>query len=110
MIWQIKLVIVVVLMLGSNFLTYKYMDNSCNVAKLESIEEAHEKSRLLSRQEAALAKIIVKEKQQLEQQAKQDEPKLRNETKALDPACKLSDDGLRVLRDAINRANSAGSN
>lgn len=109
MIWQIKLAIIVGLVLGSNFLTYKYMDNSCKVEKLESTTEAHEMSNLASQETARLANKIVGKKQQLEQQAKIDDIRLKETIETTDPVCKLSDDGLRILQDAINRANSTGS-
>lgn len=110
MLWKLQLGIAIVVLGLSNFLTYKYMDNSCTTEKLKSIEKAYVESTALSKENAEQAKKLVVQKQLLEQKAKQNEQVLRKELSLLDTSCKLSNDGLRILQDAINTANTTGSN
>ena len=102
---DIKLIVLLIVFVVSNYLTYTYVNTSWKqkqaeqnnaqfVRKLDNSTKELEKAKVITQKITEVVTIYAKEKEILER-----------ETNKLPNTCELSSDGLRVIQDAIDRSN-----
>ena len=79
------------------FSGYKFASNACKAEKAESIARAIEQEREIARQNAEIAGVFEENKERIVTKYKIIERNIPNET----PDCAITNDGLRMLNDAI---------
>ncbi len=106
---NIKLIIGLIILVVSNYTTYSYISNKYKLKEQTQLLEYSNEHRRASTLELAKAIKVVEKIKYIEVQASQNEQALQNETDKLAPSCVLSDDGLRLLNESIDRTNKASS-
>ncbi len=104
---NIKYFIIAALLVVFNYFTWSYTTNKYKVKDLEQVVEYSNEHRRASKAELGKAIKVVEKIKYIEVQAKQNEPAFQKEIDKLSPSCVLSDDGLRLLNESIDRANEA---
>ncbi len=104
---NIKIIIGILFLVTSNYFTWSYTTNKHKVKDLEQVVEYSNEHRRASKAELEKAVKIVEKIKYIEVQAKQNEPAFQKEIDKLPSSCVLSDDGLRLLNESIDRANEA---
>lgn len=105
---NIKLIISVILLLISNYLTWSYTSNKHKLKELNQVIEYSNEHKRASTQELIKATKVVEKIKYIEVEAKKKNEEFKSEIEKLPNTCVLSDDGLRLLNESINRANQAG--
>lgn len=106
---NIERIVFIIALVLSNLFTYKYLTNkhklqliaADNVQLIRKIEN--------STKELEKAVKVVEKIRYIEIEAKQKEQEFKNETEKLSDTCVLSDDGLRLLNESIDRTNKASN-
>ncbi len=106
---NIQLIIAVTILALSNYLTWSYTSNKCTLKEQSQIIEYSNEHKRASTVELEKAVKVVEKIRYIEIEAKQKEQEFKNETEKLSDTCVLSDDGLRLLNDSIDRTNKASN-
>jgi len=106
---NIQSFIAVIILALSNYFTWSYTSNKYKLKEQDQIIEYSNEHKRASKVEIEKAIKVVEKIQYIEKEAKQNEQALQNEVNKLAPSCVLSDDGLRLLNESIDRTNKASS-
>jgi GTPase SAR1 family protein len=106
--WYYKLIFVLII-LGSNYFTWSYTSNKYKLKDQAQTIEYSNEHRRVSKLELEKAIKVVEKIRYIEVEAQKQEQEFKNETEKLPNTCVLSDDGLRLLNESIDRTNQASN-
>jgi hypothetical protein len=106
---QITLFIGFVVLAVSNYFTYSYTSNKYKLKEQAQIIEYSNEHKRNSNIELEKAVKVVEKIKYIEVESKKKEQEFKNETEKLPDSCVLSDDGVRLLNESIDRTNKASN-
>jgi predicted negative regulator of RcsB-dependent stress response len=105
----IKLIIGVLLLATSNYFTWSYTSNKYKLKEQAQLIEYSNEHKRASKVELEKATKVIEKIRYIEVEAKNQEQEFKNETEKLPNTCVLSDDGLRLLNESIDRTNQTSN-
>jgi len=106
---NINYLITIALLVSSNYFTWSYTSNKYKLKDQTQTIEYSNEHRRVSKLELEKATKVIEKIRYIEVEAQKQEQEFKDETEKLPNTCVLSDDGLRLLNESIDRTNQASN-